>query len=48
MGYLIEDKHVGNQEYITTGIDFNRNENTHLSFKAKKNFAYFHNLTLLW
>ena len=49
MGYLIENKHVGDQEYITTGIDFNRNENTHLSFKAKKNLvtdsAEFYNLS---
>ena len=24
MSYLIENKHVGDQEYISTGIDFNK------------------------
>ena len=49
MSYLIENKHVGDQEYISTGIDFNKNENTLLSFKAKRNLvtdsAEFYNLS---
>ena len=39
---------MGDQEYISTGIDFNKNENTLLSFKAKKfvtDSAEFYNLS---
>jgi len=47
--YLTENKHVGDQEYVASGIDFNKSENTIISFKTKRNLitdsAEFYNLS---
>jgi LPS-assembly protein len=47
--YLQEDKHIGNQEYIKTKIDFAKNNNGLLSFETKrnliKNSSEFYNLS---
>ena len=49
LSYLIEDKHIGDQEYISTGVNFNKSNNTLLSFKTKRNLvtdsAEFYNLS---
>ncbi len=47
--YLHEDKHVGDQEYFNTKINYNNNSNTILSFETKRNIvtdsAEFYNLS---
>ena len=47
--YLQEDKHIGNQEYIKTKIDFTKNKNGIFSFETKrnliKNSSEFYNLS---
>ena len=35
--YLEEDKHIGNQEYFKTKIDFSNNKNNLVSFETKRN-----------
>ncbi len=35
--YLEEDKHIGNQEYFKTKIDFSTNKNNLVSFETKRN-----------
>jgi LPS-assembly protein len=49
LNYLEEDKHIGNQEYLKTKIDFSANKNSLLSFETKrnliKNSADFYNLS---
>ncbi len=35
--YLEEDKHIGNQEYFKTKIDFSANKNSLVSFETKRN-----------
>ena len=37
--YLKEDNHVGNQNYIKTGLNFYPRDNTSLSFKNKRNLV---------
>ena len=47
--YLQEDKHIGNQEYFKTKIDFKTNNNKIMSFDTKrnliKNSAEYYNLS---
>ena len=47
--YLQEDKHIGNQEYFKTRVDFMKNENGLLSFETKRNLikdsSEFYNLS---
>ena len=47
--YILEDKHVGDQEYFKTKIDINRDKNGLLSFETKRNLvtdsAEFYNLS---
>ena len=47
--YLQEDKHIGNQEYFKTKVDFIKNENGIFSFETKrnlvKNSSEFYNLS---
>ena len=49
LNYLEENKHIGNQEYIKTKIDFSTNKNNLLSFETKrnliKNSSDFYNLS---
>ena len=49
LGYLTENKHVGDQEYITTGFNYSKSDSTLLSFKTKRNLvtdsAEFYNLS---
>ena len=49
LNYLEEDKHIGNQEYLKTKIDFSANKNSLLSFETKrnliKNSSDFYNLS---
>ena len=48
-GYLQENKHIGDQEYFTTKLDFNNTNNGVLSFGTKRNLitnsAEFYNLS---
>ena len=48
VGYLQERNHVGNKEYITSGVDFQLNNSSELSFATKRNIltssAEFYNL----
>lgn len=37
--YLKEDNHIGNQNYIKTGLNFYPRDNTSLSFKNKRNLV---------
>ena len=47
--YLLENKHIGDQEYFTTKVDFQKNSNGLLSFETKRdlitNSAEFYNLS---
>ena len=49
LSYLEENKHIGNQEYIQTGVDFKLNNSSELSFNTKRNLltssAEFYNLS---
>jgi LPS-assembly protein len=49
LSYLQEKNHVGNQEYIQTGFDFNLNESSEIAFNTKRNLltnsAEFYNLS---
>ena len=38
LDYLEEQNHVGNENYVRTGISLNLNDNNQLSFETKKNF----------
>ena len=38
LDYLEEQNHVGNENYVNTGISLNFNDNNKLSFETKKNF----------
>ena len=38
LDYLEEQNHVGNENYVNTGISLNFNENNKLEFATKKNF----------
>ena len=46
--YLQEKNHIGNKEYITSGVDFQLNNSSELSFATKRNIltssAEFYNL----
>jgi len=48
IGYLQEKNHIGNKEYITSGVDFQLNNSSELSFATKRNIltssAEFYNL----
>ena len=37
--YLLEDKHIGDQEYLKTNISFYNNNNTKLSLSSKRNLV---------
>ena len=47
--YLSEKKHIGNQDYFKTKINYNNNSNTLLSFETKRNLktnsSEFYNLS---
>ncbi len=47
--YLLEKKHIGNQDYFTTKLDFNKSKNTLVSFETKRNLitnsSEFYNLS---
>ena len=47
--YLLEKKHIGNQDYFKTKLDFNRNNNALISFETKRNLitnsSEFYNLS---
>ncbi len=47
--YILEDKHIGNQEYLKTKIDYTRGKNGLLTFETKRNLvsdsAEFYNLS---
>ena len=47
--YILEDKHVGNQEYIKTKVDYTKGKNGLLSFETKRNLitdsSEFYNLS---
>ncbi len=47
--YLQEDKHLGDQEYFKTKLEYNKNKNSILSFETKRNLvtdsAEFYNLS---
>ena len=47
--YLLEKKHIGNQDYFTTKLEFNRSKNTFVSFETKRNLitnsSEFYNLS---
>ena len=49
LSYLQEKNHVGNQEYIQTGFDFNLNESSEIAFNTKRNLltnsAEFYNMS---
>jgi len=49
MSYLQEKNHIGNQEYVQTGVDFKFNNSSELSFNTKRNLlsssAEFYNLS---
>ena len=49
LSYLEEKKHIGNQEYVQSGVDFKINNSSELSFNAKRNIltssAEFYNLS---
>ena len=49
IGYLQEKNHVGNQEYVQTGIDFMLNNSSEISFNTKRNLltssAEFYNMS---
>ena len=49
LNFLQEKKHVGNQEYFKTKVDFNNQENSLFSFETKRNLitnsAEFYNLS---
>ncbi len=38
LDYLEEQNHIGNENYINTGITLNYNDNNQFTFKTKKNF----------
>ena len=48
-GYVQEKKHIGNLEYLTTKLDYSKNQNNLLSFKTKRslvtNSAEYYNLS---
>ena len=47
--YILENKHIGDQEYFKTKVDFNQNNNNLFSFETKRNLitdsAEFYNLS---
>ena len=49
LSFLEEKKHIGNAEYVKTGIDYKLNNSTELSFNTKRNLltdsAEFYNLS---
>ena len=49
VSYLQEKEHIGNQEYMTAGINYTKGENGLLSFKTKRNLisnsSEFYNLS---
>ena len=49
LSYLQEKGHIGNQEYIQTGVDFKVNNSSELSFNTKRNLltssAEFYNMS---
>jgi len=49
LSYLQEKNHIGNQEFVQSGIDFKLNNSTELSFSTKRNLlkssAEFYNLS---
>ena len=49
IGYLQEKNHVGNQEYVQTGIDLMLNNSSEISFNTKRNLltssAEFYNMS---
>ena len=49
LSYLQEKNHIGNQEYVQTGVDFKLNNSSELSFNTKRNLltssAEFYNLS---
>ena len=48
-GYVQEKKHIGSSEYLTTKLDYSKNQNSLLSFKTKRslvtNSAEYYNLS---
>lgn len=38
LDYLEEQNHIGNENYVTTGVSLNFNDHNKLSFQSKKNF----------
>ncbi len=46
---MLEKKHIGNQDYFTTKLEFNRSKNTFVSFETKRNLitnsSEFYNLS---
>ena len=49
LSYLQEKNHIGNQEFVSSGIDYKINDSTELSFSTKRNLltssAEFYNLS---
>jgi LPS-assembly protein len=49
LSYLQEKKHIGNQEYVQSGVDFKLNNSSELSFNTKRNLltssAEFYNMS---
>ena len=49
LDYLQEKNHIGNQEYVQTGVDIKLNNSSELSFNTKRNLfsrsAEFYNLS---
>ena len=49
LSYLQEKNHIGNQEFVQTGVDFKLNNNSELAFNTKRNLlkssAEFYNLS---
>ena len=47
--YILEDKHIGDQEYLKTKVDFTKDKNGQFSFETKRNLvtdsAEFYNLS---
>ena len=47
--YILEDKHIGDQEYLKTKVDFTKGQNGQFSFETKRNLvtdsAEFYNLS---
>ena len=46
LDYLEEQNHIGNENYVTTGVSLNFNDHNKLSFQSKKNFKIPYNSIL--